>query len=109
MPLLFHGFSDTVPTLQELQTLQHNTKQINVIESIAANWEWVAVALSIKPERIDIIRSDSPHDVEKACRRMLQWWLDSEKDKATWHRLISAIDSKDRLHVFADNLQKALQ
>ena len=109
MALLFHGFSDTVPTLQELQTLQHNTKQINVIESIAPEWEWVAVALSVKPERIKIIRSDLPHNAEKACRRMLQFWLDSETDKATWRRLICAIDSKDCLHVFADDLQKALQ
>ena len=97
-----------MPTLQELQALQHTTKQINIIESIAAKWEGVALQLSIGKNRIDIIRCNSPHDVEKACRRMLGWWLDTERDRATWRRLISAL-KVNRLFALAHDIEKALE
>ena len=102
-------FSDTTPTLQELQILQRNDKQIKIIESIASEWERVAIALSIGIDRIRIIRSDS-RGVEEACRRMLEWWLDSERDRATWRRLIRAIeDSKSDFFVLARDIEKALE
>ena len=101
--------SDTIPTFQELQTLQRNKKQIKIIESIASEWESVAIALAIGMDRIRIIRSDS-HGVEEACRRMLEWWLDSKRDRATWRRLIRAIeDSKSDFFVLARDIEKALE
>ena len=89
--------------------LQRNNKQINIIESIASEWESVAIALSIKMNRIHIIRHDS-RGVEEACRRMLEWWLDSERDRATWRRLIRAIeDSRSDFFVLARDIEKALE
>ena len=89
--------------------LQCNNKQINIIESIASEWESVAIALSIEINRIRIIRHDS-RGVEEACRRMLEWWLDSERDRATWRRLIRAIeDSRSDFFVLARDIEKALE
>ena len=88
--------------------LQRNNKHINIIESIASEWESVAIALSIEMHRIRIIRHDS-HGVEEACRRMLEWWLDSERDRATWRRLIRAIDSRSDFFVLARDIEKALE
>ena len=89
--------------------LQHNNKHINIIESIASEWESVAIALSIEMHRIRIIRHDS-RGVEVACRRMLEWWLDSERDRATWRRLIRAIeDSRNDFFVLARDIEKALE
>ena len=46
----------------------------------------------------------------EACRRMLEQWLDLERDKATWRRLIRAIeDSKDDFFVLARDIERALQ
>ena len=60
--------------------------------------------------RIRIIRSNATHDVEEACRRMLEWWLDSERDRATWRRLITAIeDSRRDFFVLARDIEKALK
>ena len=40
---------------------------------------------------------------------MLEWWLDSERDKATWRRLIRAMeDSKSDFFVLARDIEKAL-
>ena len=59
--------------------------------------------------RIHIIRSNAFHEVEDACRKMLAWWLDSERDKATWRRLIRAIeDSKSDFFVLARDIETAL-
>ena len=58
---------------------------------------------------IRIIRHDS-RGVEEACRRMLEWWLDSERDRATWRRLIRAIeDSRSDFFVLARDIEKALE
>ena len=65
--------------------------------------------MSIEMNRIRIIRLDS-HGVEEACRRMLEWWLDSERDRATWRRLIRAIeDSRSDFFVLARDIEKALE
>ena len=103
------GNADTTPALHELQTLQRNNKLINIIESIASHWEEVAIALSIRIERIRIIKCDS-HGVEEACRRMLEWWLDSERDDATWRKLIRAVEySRSDFLVLAHDIEKAIE
>ena len=41
---------------------------------------------------------------------MLEWWLDSERDRATWSRLIRAIeDSRSDFFVLARDIEKTLQ
>ena len=67
----------------------------------------MATALSINPYRIAIISADSSHSVEDACWEMLRWWLDTQRDKATWHALIKAIHVVE-LHVLAIDIETAL-
>ena len=41
---------------------------------------------------------------------MLEWWLVSERDRATWRRLIRAIeDSRSDFFVLARDIEKALE
>ena len=41
---------------------------------------------------------------------MLERWLDSERDRATWRRLIRAIeDSRNDFFVLARDIEKALE
>ena len=99
--------TDSQPTLQELQALPHGRGSINVIEGIASKWKRVATALSINSDRIDIISTNSSHNVEDACWEMLRWWLDTQRDKATWCALIKAIHVVE-LHVLANDIETAL-
>ena len=96
------------PTLQELQALPHGRESINVIEGIAPQWKRVATALSFNSDRIDIISTNSSHNVEDACWEMLRWWLDTQRDKATWRALIKAIRVVE-LHVLAHDIETALE
>ena len=70
--------TDSQPTLQELQALPHNGQQINILETIAAKWRRVGIALGLNRHRIDIIQSDTlpPNQTEKACRAMLEYWME---------------------------------
>ena len=100
--------TDCQPTLQELQALPHGGESINVIEGISSQWKRVATALSINSYRIGIISADSSHSVEDACWEMLRWWLDTQRDKATWRALIKAIHVVE-LHVLAHGIETALE
>ena len=99
--------TDCQPTLQELQALPHDKGSINVIEGIASQWKKVATVLSINSYRIGIIGADSSHSVEDACWEMLRWWLDPQRDKATWRALIKAIRVVE-LHVLANDIETVL-
>ena len=102
--------ADSQPTLKELQALPHSRGNINVIESLAANWKRVAIALSINSYRIAIIDANSSRNVEDACLEMLQWWLDQQQEKkATWRALIRAIQDVAELQVLARDMETALK
>ena len=102
--------ADSQPTLKELQALPHSRGNINVIESLAANWKRVAIALSINSYRIAIIDANSSRNVEDACLEMLQWWLDQQQEKkATWRALIRAIRDVAELQVLARDMETALK
>ena len=100
--------TDSQPTLQELQALPHNGQQINIIETIAAKWMKVGIALGLNQDRIDIIQSDAlpPNQTEKACRAMLEYWM--EGHGATWRALIRSLEDVDK-NVLASQLKDALQ
>ena len=76
------------------------------MEGMAAKWKRVAIALSIRSDRIEILDANS-HKVEDACLEMLQWWLENA-EKPTWRALIEALRDID-LQVLAHNIEKALK
>ena len=106
--LLLPPSTDSQPTLQELQALPHNGQQINTIETIAAKWRAVGIALCLNRHRIDIIQSDAlpPNQTENACRAMLEYWMEGRG--ATWRALIRALEDVDE-NVLASQLKDALQ
>ena len=96
------------PTLQELQALPHDGQQINIVETIAAKWRAVGIALCLNRYRIDIIERDAlrPNQTENACRAMLEYWMEGRG--ATWRALIRALEDVDE-NVLASQLKDALQ
>ena len=74
---------------------------------MAAKWKRVAIALSIKSDRIEILDANS-RKVENACLDMLQWWLENA-EKPTWWGLIEALRDITDLQVLAHNIERALK
>ena len=107
-PLSIAPSIDSLPTPQELQALPHNGQQINIIETIAAKWKAVGIALCLNRHRIDIIERDAlrPNQTENACRAMLEYWMEGRR--ATWRALIRALEDVDE-NVLASQLKDALQ
>ena len=99
--------ADSQPTLQELQALLHNGEQINIVETIAAKWRAVGIALCLNRHCIDIIQSDAlpPNQTEKACLAMLQCWMGGRG--ATWRALIRALEDVEE-NVLASQLKDSL-
>ena len=81
------------PKLYQLQCLQCQGRRVKIIETVAAKWEEVALALHFEGHTIQNIRYD-PHIqcIDTACRVMLQKWLDGEGHQPmTWGTLMDAL------------------
>ena len=78
------------------------------METIAAKWRAVGIALGLNRRRIDNIQSDAlpPNQTEKACQAMLEYWRGGRG--ATWWALIRALEDVKE-NVLASQLKDALQ
>jgi len=67
-------------------------KQVKIIETVAARWEEVALALHFEGHTIQNIRYDTRFQCVDACREMFQKWLDGEGSQpVTWETLMAAL------------------
>ena len=66
-----------------------------MIDTVAAEWEELAIALGFEPAVINYIRRDHVHDAKGACYRVLTKWLAEEEENlrgpATWATLIESL------------------
>ena len=66
---------------------------MKIIETVAARWEEVALALHFEGHILRNIRYD-PHIqcIDTSCREMFQKWLDGEgREPVTWKTLMDAL------------------
>ena len=62
------------------------------METVAAKWEEVALALHFEDHTIQNIRYDTRIQCVDACREMFQKWLDGEGSQpVTWETLMAAL------------------
>ena len=102
--MLLFAYSVTIatgskPKLQELQALSSESgrSDIRVIDTVAARWEDLAIALGFEAV-IERIRRDYVQDARGACRHVLTEWL-AERDEGssnlrgpvTWATLIDCL------------------
>ena len=83
-----------VPNLQELQYLEGpNGEALRIIQTVAPNWQRLAMALGFDGPRIMTIKKDSFHQTEDACCHMFFRWLAGEHDlkPPTWGTLIECL------------------
>ena len=96
--LIFSNHTGSKPKLQELQLLSSentDTKKVRVIDTVAAEWEELAIALGFEPAVINYIRRDHVHDAKGACCKVLTKWLAEEEENlrspVTWTTLIECL------------------
>ena len=100
-------FSDSIPDPRQLQCIEKNGLTLRLIESVAPDWEELAIALEFEQHIIRTIKKDN-RETEAACRAMLFQWLERKGHQPnTWRTLITAL--KDiQLASIADTLEQIL-
>ena len=91
--------TDNKPKLQELQVLSSESgdmKKLRVIDTVAAQWEELAIALGFEAAVINYIRRDHVHNAKGACCQVLTKWLAEEAEEnlrgpVTWATLIECL------------------
>lgn len=89
--------ADQQPHLHQLEQLTgpDGSKSVQVITSVAAKWEELAIALDFDAPAIAVIKRDYSSDCREACSQMLQMWLKMEFSDASrsvsWATLIQSL------------------
>ena len=94
--------------MKEITALHHGKQPVKTLERMAIHWKKVAFQLDLGTDRVGIIEENYSKNIEGACMKMIEEWLKREGEKATWRKLIAAINTVEDLHVLADDLRKAL-
>ncbi len=104
----FIHYSGTQPNLKLLQSLNIGEKRIRIIDSVAANWEEVAIALDFDVPEIATVRLECHFQPKPACRMILSNWLKGQGcQPPTWERLVEALSDANFLSL-AQDLQQIL-
>ena len=64
----------------------------------AACWKTVGIQLGLPNGELKAIKAGDPTNVPICCNRMLEKWLEVDKD-ASWAKLFTAIESKAVVYV----------
>lgn len=89
--------TDKQPQLHQLEQLTRpdGSKSVQVITSVAAKWEELAIALGFDAPAIAHIKRDYSSDCREACSQMLQMWLRMEcsdvSRPVSWATLIQCL------------------
>ena len=85
--------SDDMPTLQQLQQIQgKKNKTIRIIETVAPEWEELAIAMGFAPFAINTIRRDNSRNAKAAAQQLLIQWLEGEcSGMVSWERLVECL------------------
>ena len=95
-----HLHIDSTPRLHQLDSLKHHSRTIEVMERVAFKWERVATQLYFEGYLINMIKRDSQHQADSACRDMFIKWLEGVGRKpTTWRTLIDALHDADLSNV----------
>ena len=69
-------------------------KEIRVIDHVAHNWEYVAIALGLHQDTINTLSRDHAGNAKQACCNMFSKWIDSCME-ISWPHLIDALHRAD--------------
>ena len=84
--------------------------EIRIIESVASEWEKLAIRFGFEETRIYNIRRGAFFQIEDACFNMFTRWLKGEHNlKApTWYNLIQCLEETSKFKNLARDVKDAL-
>ena len=92
-----------MPKLHQLDLLEGNCKSIKLINTIAYNWDKVALRLHFEHHHIKRIKQDCRQQSIEACMTMFIDWLDGTGRKPmSWLTLIEALKEAEMSEVATD-------
>ena len=81
--------------MKHLQVLKgRGGRKVRVIDSVASEWEELAIALGFEKCDTDSFNRDYSQNAKGACRTVLRMWLNGESDldqPITWTTLIQCL------------------
>ena len=103
--------SDEKPDLRLIGMIRytHDSKEMEyrVIDVIETEWEAIARELGLHWTKLKSISDNYPKNSSHAANEMLRFWKGSDV-KATWAKLIKAMDVKEELKEEAGKFEYAL-
>ena len=84
---------------------------MKVIESVAAQWEHLALALHFEGRVIDSVKRNNFYQTEDACREMLRRWLEGQgetRQPVNWATLIDSLLEAGFIDI-AENLHEVIR
>ena len=82
-----------MPTIQQLQELQgRDGKTVTIIDTVAPEWEELAIAMEFPAHVISTIRRDNLRDAKGATLQILTQWLEGKCSIAVlWGTLVDCL------------------
>lgn len=99
------------PKLQDLDLLKsRNGSEMRLMESVAANWEKLAIRFGFEETRICNIRRGAFFQLEGACFNMFIRWLNGEHDlkPPTWYNLIQCLEETSEFKSLARDVKEVI-
>ena len=90
---MFSSFTDQVPTIQQLHELQgKDGKTVRIIDTVAPEWEELAMAMGFPAHVISTIRRNNLRDAKGATLQILTQWLEGKSSvPVSWESLVDCL------------------
>ena len=99
-----HPFTiDEMPSLQQLQRINgRDYKVIRIMNTVAPEWEELAICMGFEAHVINTIRTDNLQNSKGATRQLFMTWLEGKA--RSWEGLVEHLDDAG-FSVIASDLQ----
>ena len=103
-------YTDATPSLASLSMLRVGNKKIQIIKTLAPDWNDFGVLLDFDEAGTELDSIEKAHPTDKArCKAMFQHWLKGNGVRpCSWRKLIQLLEDCDQ-DLLAKEIQDALQ
>ena len=96
-------FTDHVPTIQQLQEIQgRDGKTVRIMDTVAPEWEELAIAMGFPAHELKTIRRDNVRDAKRATLHIFTQWLGDYSTSVSWGSLVDCLDQAGFSNVALD-------
>ena len=89
--------------------LVQNGKELRIMDTVAAKWDKIALALHFDFPIIDAVRESTRFQADKACHSILQKWLEGKgRRPVTWETFVEGLFDAE-YNVLAVDIKAALE